>query len=367
MGNIFQIRDHNYVRLIFLNLLLISPLQFRAQETVEDLTNFEVKLFNRLTQTKPGQNLIVTPFSLASLILLLRMNAASNVVEEVDKVFDQFGLLDAVIIQKFKNLFAKYKNPHLFRMRNEIKVISQNDVVHKFGMDANQTIVAWTEYNVCYNSWKISTPNKPTDLVLTSENHFNEVLLKYVVDNTYKGKFYDVNNKPTSVDMFVTLARLKYALLPNLKARVVELPYYDGDTSLLYVIPDKNDGIADLEKNIIKYSVKDLLSTAKFEFVKLDVPKFIHSFESTLQDELKAVGFKIMFERLCDIPHVVRVSEVHYKSSFFFDGKSANEDPFFGLNLTAVGDFLGITVDHPFIYILKSSTNLIYVMGKYLK
>ncbi|KAM7348237.1 intracellular coagulation inhibitor 1-like isoform 2-T3 [Cochliomyia hominivorax] len=155
--------------------------------------------------------------------------------------------------------------------------------------------------------------------------------------------------------------------MPGLKSHVVEVPFNDEDTSLLIILPNEKDGISDLENNLDAYNLTDILESTREEHIKLILPKFKVNFNMELQEDLKILGLKTMFEHMCESALDIRVSKLIYKASFKTDEpKNFTNEPKFADNFPSIERFQVVEVDHPFIYIIKSSKNIIHLMGRLL-
>ncbi|KAM7350342.1 serpin I2-like [Cochliomyia hominivorax] len=358
----------NYHELLFLCLLLISPLLTETDNDIKDLNHFVSELFYKLISTKPNHDLVITPLSLVLLLIIIRMKGTLTVSYEFDKTFGLVGLSDGAITQGFANLLEKYKHPEYIDIKNTIQFLSEGYVVYTLVLDAKANVHAWSVYDICNRSHEFSTEGKATELVLTTETDFHNLLLKYSTDSKTSGSFHNIENVIENVEVIQVLGNLKYGEMPGLKSHVVEVPYNDEDTSLLIILPNEKDGISDLENNLDAYNLTDILESTREEQIKLILPKFKVNFNMELQEDLKILGLKNMFEHLCESSIDIRVSKIIYKASFKTDApKNFTDDLKFADNLTPIEHFQAVEVDHPFIFIIKSSENVIYLMGRILK
>jgi serpin B len=80
--------------------------------------------------------------------------------------------------------------------------------------------------------------------------------------------------------------------------QAVELDYRGGDLSLLVLLPDRRDGLADLEKRLSATLLHDTATEMSTRDVELYLPRFrITSDAMNLRDPLTALGMPLAFER----------------------------------------------------------------------
>ncbi|KAM7348191.1 serine protease inhibitor 42Dd-like [Cochliomyia hominivorax] len=372
MTNCLKKNDNNCFTIILLvNLLSIFFLPSKSEEDVgdieKDIENFELELFFKIAYSKPNENIVISPLALATLLLLIRVSSAPKVASEIVEALHLSGQSEPVLTQKFNEILEKFKNHNLFSMSNTISVISKNSLIEVMSMDGKGTIEEWRRHSICLKIAELSNPNAPTLVQLSTGIRFNNRLLKYDIKYRYKDKFYPNSHETIVLRMMQMLGKLKYAKIPELQATAVELPYYDGLTSLIVLLPDNKEGIKNLEYDLYNFNIREISSYLREEIIQLKMPMFIANVNQSLVDNFKFMGLSSMFIRLCDIPFIIKVADVNYNAKFIHNGKSARDDPLYKINVTALTDYPFFTADHPFVYIVKSSTNLIYLIGRFVR
>ena len=89
---------------------------------------------------------------------------------------------------------------------------------------------------------------------------------------TKKATFHSPNDKTVETDtMFIESAEFNFYENEELDAKFLELPFVGEGASMTFVLPNKQDGIAILEKQ-----TGDVLKTPEYkkEFVQVSLPKF---------------------------------------------------------------------------------------------
>ncbi|XP_065345566.1 serpin B4-like [Cloeon dipterum] len=88
-----------------------------------------------------------------------------------------------------------------------------------------------------------------------------------------------------------------HAVLPDLDAQAIAIPYKGGDMNLLVILPNKNDGLYKLTEQIDQlYDLKSIMSKMTTAVVDVFLPKF--KIESTIKLEpyLREMGLADIFE-----------------------------------------------------------------------
>jgi serpin B len=79
--------------------------------------------------------------------------------------------------------------------------------------------------------------------------------------------------------------------------QAVDLDYRGGDLSMLVLLPDKKDGLADLETRLPARILHDCVAKMRVREVKLFLPRFRATWETDLGAQLRALGMPLAFTR----------------------------------------------------------------------
>lgn len=286
--------DNQCARLLFINLLLITFWVLLAKsednDLAEHLQKFNKKLFHKLIATHPRENVIATSFNLATLLVLLSKSAVHNVRQEIDKTFDLVWGKNNLITNEFIELLTNFEHDHIFIMRNLITIKPSDYAGENITLSANATIDSWSNFNLCIRSEDLSVPETDTELKLYTETHFKNVPLFYLFYSVYKKTFYVSKDETINMDFLHIEARLRYGVIPELSSTILEIPYADGTTKLMILLPFKNDGIHELENDLQFYDFIQFEENLNFYYVRATIPKFIMKVNFSLKDDLKSVS-----------------------------------------------------------------------------
>ena len=168
----------------------------------------------------------------------------------------------------------------------------------------------------------------------------------------------------------------KYALCsPNgLDAQAIEMPYKGKRMSMIFILPNKKDGLSKLEADLNKFD-----STTGFEFsreveVKVAIPKFKIESTHELNEPLQKLGLRHMFDGgKADLSGITGlrdlfVSKVIQKAFIEVNEEGAEAAAATGAVVMMKSMPIGkptFICDHPFLFMIKDNlTGLVLFSGK---
>jgi serpin B len=152
--------------------------------------------------------------------------------------------------------------------------------------------------------------SKETGLVLTNAIYFRGAWLQpFQAADTKKADFHLDAEKTVQADMMTQTKLFRSAQADGVK--VLELPYADKDTVMMILLPEKPDGLAELEKKLGRQPPKDAatmpgeesssgvdeyLKKLEIHEVHVVLPKFKFTGQFALADALKLMGMPLAFD-----------------------------------------------------------------------
>src|SRR5207249_3338733 len=128
-------------------------------------------------------------------------------------------------------------------------------------------------------------------LVLTNAIYFKAPWLHpFQVKRTTPGDFHLASGKTVKAPMMQAKERLNYAGFESFS--MVQIPYDGFQQSMIVLLPKKNDGLAELEKELTAEKLSAWLKKGGSYEVDLKLPKFKVTAEFTLNDVLIKMGMK---------------------------------------------------------------------------
>ena len=159
---------------------------------------------------------------------------------------------------------------------------------------------------------------------------------------------------------------------------VLELPFINGQFSMIVVLPHSDDGLDAMEKLVSADMLESWISNLDSRDVNLWLPKFRLEEQFSLTETLSSLGicdaFKpgaANFERMTG-DRLMYISAVEHKAFIDVneDGCEAAAGTSFKLVALGLGDFpptgpVKIRVDHPFLFLIRDrDSSVILLMGR---
>ncbi|XP_023291720.2 serine protease inhibitor 42Dd-like [Lucilia cuprina] len=328
-----------------------------------DMEHFGQELFYALASTEPQRNQLITPLPLATVLILLRANAEVDSAYEIGDYLGLIGKANEVIQENYDNLLRKMEKTKYFTMSNNISIVTSQIVVDTVKLSIRDTIKVWRTHRICYKAADLTNSGHKTDILLETKMHFNNVF-RYSLSSSTRGYFHTHNGDKIEKEMLNHIAEVRYGKVPQLSATAIEVPYSDGNTFLLIFLPHNPMGIRELEKHLKVFPLGSMNSYLRRNRLKLILPKFKTHVKMSVRDGLIELGMGSMFKRLCETTSHIRVGDIVFSSSFGINEQTAGAETFIDDDEATLAKIPEIRVDHPFIFLVKSIRNDIYLMGK---
>jgi serpin B len=367
-----------------------------TQALVDGNTEFALDLYARLAQEKG--NLFFSPYSISNALAMAYDGAGGNTATEMKYVlhfpFDQQGLNPAFAdlirqLQEGKEK-AKYKLvvanrlfgqkdfgflPHFLKVQRDFYASPLEEVDFIGATEAaRHAINSWVEKQT---NDKIKDLIKPgvlsadSRLVLANAIYFKAAWLRpFDVERTTQENFFLSPDKSVKVPIMHASIRTGYFKTDLLSG--LELAYEDRQLSMVLFLPQKRDGLADLEKQFTAANIKKWLAKLSDHQVDVALPKFKLTSEFQLNTALIALGMKDAFTPKANFSGMstrdkLLISAVVHKA--FVDvneaGTEAAAATGIAIGLTSVPQPAIFRADHPFVYLIKDNrTGAILFMGR---
>ncbi|KAH8245150.1 hypothetical protein KR032_005550, partial [Drosophila birchii] len=349
---------------------------------------FTEDFYRLLAKENPQENLIVSPLSVEIAMTMAYMGAEGKTADELQTVLK--------LPKDKKQVTRKYKELISELQRREKDVILE--LANRIYINNNYSLVP--EYNeVMRDSFQaeavpisLSNPNKAADIVnqwvsdqthgkirsIVSEMDMNSGLRTLLLNAiyfkgqwekqfkeefTWENSFHVSNTEEISVQMMGQTNSFKAAYLLDLDAKVIELPYRNSSLSMLIFLPNKIDGLSQLEDKIIGFSRR-----LYEQDVSIRLPKFKIEFEEDLTDILQKLGIQDAFGSGANFDGLVLGSSTYIEQVFHKAFVEVNEG---GAEAAAVTQIrmmqqsqiprvMDFICDHPFAYIIRDGETVLF-------
>jgi len=359
---------------------------------VEAGNRFAFDLYTGL-RTRSG-NLFFSPASISVALAMAYAGAAENTDTEMAKVL-HFQMQKAQLNREMRALLASWKSSDKkrgFRLdvanrlwgQDGFKFLSDFLEVTRvdYGAElarldfhrpdaARQIINKWIEDN---------TQDKIKNLI-ASPDAVSGALLVLTNAVYFKGDWKDQFDKNLTKDddFHISLAdkikvplmhqkhNFSYAAADGL--RLLGLPYGDGTLSMVVLLPDKVDGLPELEAKLSTASLQKWMARAHAQDVIVFLPKFKTSAEFQLADTLKAMGMASAFDpKTADFSGMTGRKELFFSAVIHKAFVDVNEEGTEAAAATGVIMMRHAAVarpkvppvfraDHPFVFLIRDNRN----------
>jgi serpin B len=364
---------------------------------VKSNDEFAVDLYHQLG--KNDGNLFFSPYSISNALAMTYAGARGQTAAEIaktlhfvlpaDKLHPAFAALIKQLngdgqARKFELTVANRLwgqqglgfEPDFLKVNQDYYGAGLKEVNYGAPEAARQEINAWVEQQTKDKIKELIKPNLitvDTRLVLTNAIYFKASWHRvFDAKATAAGKFLLPGGKTVDVPLMHQLVDAGY--LDGGSFALLDLPYEQGDLSMVIMLPKEVAGLAALEKSSTAAKLAAWLSKREHAKVKVTLPKFKLTSEFRLDEALKSLGMKTAFvpadadfsamtkrERLW-ISAVVHKAfvDVHEKgteaaaaTAVIMEKKSAPAEP------------VTFRADHPFVFLIRDNhTGSILFMGR---
>ncbi|MCL5267794.1 MAG: serpin family protein [Bacteroidetes bacterium] len=375
-----------------------NPPSSSTVKKVESANNsFSTSLFDQLAAQEQGKNFFISPFSVSMALAMTLNGAAGQTYSDMQRTLGLSGLSNEQINQAYQNLMTtfssldpsvKFDIANSIWYRNTFAVEDSFLDVDSTYFDARVIAVDFSSASAAeiINSWvsdktdnKIQSIIQPpidpsTVMFLINALYFNGTW-KYTFDskNTKPETFYLANGSTESDSMMVVHDTIDYYSDQSFTA--VELPYGDGDYSMLILLPTNAASAVNTIGTLSQGEVNSIVAGLKPEDVQLTMPKFKVKYSTKLNGVLSQMGMGIAFSDGANFTRInpaggLYISEVLHKTYIDVNeqGTEAAAVTVVTIGTTVViGGHSGpimVDVDRPFAFLIKENRdNTILFMG----
>ncbi|XP_053470811.1 leukocyte elastase inhibitor-like isoform X1 [Ictalurus furcatus] len=367
-------------------------------------TNFALHLFTKIKEGNKTGNVFYSPLSISSALAMVSLGAAGNTATQMSEVLHHNKAKDDVHVS-FNKLMAELNKagaPYALSVANRLYGEQTYKFVEKFLKETKTHYHAELETvdfkanaesaRVNINNWvekqtkeKIKNllqkgiVDNSTRLVLVNALYFKGSWEKqFKVDATQELPF-KLNKKETKpVQMMNQDAEFPLAFIPDLRCKILEMPYKGKELSMLIMLPveieDNTTGLEKLEHqltydNFMEWTRPDRMDTVE---VQVSLPRFTLEETYDMKELLISMGMVDAFDMdKCDFSHMspcddLVLSEVVHKS--FVEVNEEGTEAAAAAATAVVANCVPqhFVADHPFLFFIQHKpTRSILFCGRY--
>lgn len=363
-------------------------------------SNYSFTLFKELGSSVEG-NVFASTYSIQFLLLLLAFGSKSKTNDQLKTVLHlskdkspnyeniksvitrlevpgHLTVANGIFSDKAFSLNPEYTKNNQKYLNSEVKSVDFSGNPASGVSEVNKWVNNKTNGKIS-EIFKPGDINKDTVLALVSAVHFQ---------NSWKSPFTATKNssfcltptKHIDIKMLHQTGHFKYYKDEHYKFSAVEIPYKVGGYEMLIILPDKMDGVKDLENVFLKKSKNYayLLGNMTVYNVELDVPKFRFKSDLNLEKTMQNLGCTEMFTPSADFSELsssaagkLRVSSMKHKTYVDVNEDGTEAAAVTGASIANYNlEYVPANIKkvkfhacHPFLFIIKKDRDIIF-MGR---
>jgi serpin B len=370
------------------------------KEVIDSANKFAFDLFAPiLADAKGDENIMISPFSISSALSMTLNGAAGETLEAMKKglrmegksleqINDTYLKLMTEMVTVDERVVLEIANSVWVERRLNVKQKFMVDVQNWYKAEARGIDVTNPDAVNIVNDWIAEkTHDKITDMLDYLDPDLAMLLLNAVYFNgKWRNQFDKADTKEES--FYITPSTSKVIPMmhqeENLKATkdnnltIVDIPYGQGNYSMLIVLPDADISTADETEALTQSQWDkwmDLLKDNTHK-VELSMPKFKYKYKRLLNDDLVGLGMGIAFSDWADFSNIsdqpLQISRVIHQSFIETneEGTKAAAATIVEIRYGSAGPgseptIWKINIDRPFLYFIhETSTGTILFMGR---
>ncbi len=371
-----------------------GPKAFTASPKVRSIvagtTAFALDLYHQLAQ-RPG-NLFFSPQSISTSLAVIYAGARGQTEAQIARTA-HFDLPQNTLHPAFGELVRRL---HKVQRWNRIQLTVANSVWcqqgHPFsnaflsvarayyGADARLADLRGNPQHECarINSWvskstkgKISAIIQPeqlttdSSLVLCNAIYFKgKWAMQFKPANTRSRPFFVATNQTVTVPMMSQHSDFRTAQIEAPAMKLIELPYYGGDLSMVILLPETIEGLGELEKELTGQNFAAWLSSldrATPRKTWVAVPRFTSSQSFEISKMLQSLDMPAAFNDSSDFSGIdgsknLFISSAVHKA-WIEVNEAGTEAAAATLHVVSKSASDRFNADHPFVFLIRDNAS----------
>ncbi|CAL7941296.1 unnamed protein product [Xylocopa violacea] len=375
------------VAIFALKTMATAESNIQALQTVSEGTNqFSSSFFQNVAEENSG-NLIMSPLSAAVVLAMAAYGACGETQNQFKKVLhlpstnnlgtsgyqalidnlnsvqeNKLVLANKIFTSKDINVKPTYTNLTETYFRSVTQAVNFAN-----SQETANIINAWVQQNTNNLIKDIFTPDdlsELTALVLVNAVYFKgQWKNKFNPEFTKDMPFHIDSNTVKNVPTMYRQGTYQYGVLPDLDAKFIVIPYKGNELSMVIILPNKIDGLAQVEKKLQNVNLANILNQGYEREVNLYLPKFKVESKINLNSVLEKMGLTDAFGAFANFSGIadknLYISKVLQKAFIEVneEGSEAAAATGVDIEIRCLTSQMEIIVDHPFLYSIVRVVN----------
>lgn len=401
------------MRLQFLRLLLLLGLSLwlvqcehnvvtPANRSFRELTSFEKRLvvsgnrfgfqlFREVVQQRPGENVFLSPLSVAMALGMTLNGANGETYAAMQNTLELAGLSQEEINQSYQSLIALLMqlDPRVeFQIANSIwhrqemafepEFLKRNKTYFNarvsgvdFSAPATLNLInTWASDNTHGRIPKIIDEIKPEHVMFLINAIYFKGIWTYRFDpaQTKDDWFITASGARQACKMMHQKATLRY--FANQTVQAIDLPYGDAGFSMTILLPHHGVSLDSLITSISSEIWSDWMTGFTKHEMRLALPRFRLTFDITLNEILRSMGMAIAFTDAADFTAMYQagdllISEVKHKTFVEVDEEGTEAAAVTSVGVAVRSVPPSLRIDRPFLFAIRDShSQTVLFIGK---
>ncbi|XP_072145319.1 ipis-1-like [Dermacentor andersoni] len=356
-----------------------------SQTPDEQLFNFTIDLYKHLAEkSRRTGNIFFSPFSISTALSMALAGARSTTAQQLanvlhvtsEEVHQQFsgllsklgGLAPDVKLHLANRMYSEQTFPvlesYLSRLRGSYDATIESVDFKNHYEEVRHRINAWVE-EVTESKIKDLLPDNSVDAV-TTLIIVNAIYFKGTWDSQFPPKstcrmsFHLDSKTKRKVNMMRQKNDFMMGRLVKPAAKALEIPYRGGKASMVVLLPDKYEGLSELEDGLTAEKLSGLLNNfVLVSGVHLSLPKFKLEHSIDLKETLTSMGIKDFFTPAADLSGIsdtgnLMASEVFHKAFVEVNEEGTEAAAASAIKVVPYCSSPLFNVNRPFMFFIRS-------------
>ncbi|XP_032306468.1 serine protease inhibitor 42Dd [Drosophila ananassae] len=365
---------------------------------------FARKFFRAITEEPgPQVNVLVSPAAARSAMTLVFMGAAGKSAEELRSNLILGAAKKTEIAKQHAEFWSKEctcaERGVALRLVTRLYVSEEEVLRPDFNVTAMEFFNAqadavdllhpdaavnkvnkWLEKQTFYtvkNLLKPSSLSPKTSVVLVNSLFFRAKWAKsFPLENTSPEDFWINLRQRMELPMMRQTGHFRYGESKRLKAQILQLPFEDSNLTMMIILPNEIDGLAEMEEKLGELDMNEVAARSKMQDVEVSFPKFRIEGEMDLKVPLTKMGISRVFSSSqADLSNLFAnrkpqsISEARHKLYLLVNeaGCETAPEPDTHIHKTKNNpDRKIFRADRPFVFAIRNF-KAVYLVGHFMK
>jgi len=371
-------------------------LTLKQKEVVDSANKFAFDIFKPVVnETKGSENIMISPFSITSALSMVLNGTAGETydavrhtlrydgktIEEVNETYlrlmEEMIPVDPRVVMEIANSVwvekrLVVKEPYINALKTWYLAEARNiDVTDPNAVDIVNSWIEEKTHDRIQDMLDYLSPDLA--MLLINAIYFDgKWRYRFDAEDTQNRPFYITPGESVQVPMMYQ--EENFAVAGTANATLVELPYGQGNYSMVVMLPDEGVSLPEVAATLSSEEWEEWMHQLSYgsSEVQLSLPKFEYEYKRSLNDDLVRLGMGVAFDPdNADFSNItdqdIFISRVLHQTFIKTDeeGTEAAAATVVEFEFTSIPSITVVNVNRPFLYFIReTTTGTIVFMGQ---